>query len=116
MKAHLRYIGISVLCIAKLHLYNFHYNEVLPTFNMNKEENKNVRLLMTDTDSLLYHIKKPASTVYSKLKENDWMDFSNYKTGPYSHFYNPDKYLTPGFYKDEAAGLYIFEFCGELLF
>ena len=75
--------------------------------------NKNVRLLMSDTDSLVYHIEEPITKVYKKLKHNRWMDFSNYKnTGHFSHFYSPEKYLTPGFMKDESNGLYINEFVG----
>ena len=62
-------------------------------FNENKHENKNVRLLMSDTDSLVYHIKQPASVVYSKLKDNYWMDFSNYTSGHYPEFQSYEKYL-----------------------
>ena len=76
--------------------------------------NKNVRLLMSDTDSLVYHIEEPISTVYSKLKHNRWMDFSNFKnTGHFRDFYSPEKYLTPGFMKDESNGMYIYEFVGS---
>ena len=69
---------------------------MLPKFNDKKGANKNVRLLMSDTDSLVYHIKKPISAVYAKLKHNPWMDFSNYKDrGHFSDFYSAEKYLTP---------------------
>ena len=44
------YVGITVLCYAKAHLYNFHYNEILRMFNPSAAKNDNVRLLMTDTD------------------------------------------------------------------
>ena len=86
---------------------------MLPKFNDKKGANKNVRLLMSDTDSLVYHIKKPISAVYAKLKHNPWMDFSNYKDrGHFSDFYSAEKYLTPGFMKDESNGSYIEEFAG----
>ena len=82
-------------------------------FNDKKGVNKNVRLLMSDTDSLVYHIVKPINKVYSMLKDNPWMDFSNYKSGHFSHFYSKEKYLTPGFMKDESNGMYIYEFVGS---
>ena len=81
-------------------------------FNDKKGVNKNVCLLMSDTDSLVYHIVKPINKVYSMLKDNPWMDFSNYKSGHFSHFYSKEKYLTPGFMKDESNGWYIWEFAG----
>ena len=70
---------------------------------------------MTDTDSLCYHILLPADIVYNKLKnEVPWMDFSNYKTSPfYSHFYSNEKYLIPGYFKDECDGQFLLEFAGK---
>ena len=52
---------------------------------------------MTDTDSLCYEIRKPASFVYRKLEKCSWMDFSNYnKSNHYQSFYSMSKY----FFKD----------------
>ena len=81
-------------------MVEFHYKQILPTFNTNKNENRSVKMLMSDTDSLVYWIELPPNTVYQKLKtEIGWMDFSNYnKSKRYSHFYNVDKYLTPGLF------------------
>ena len=69
---------------------------------------------MTDTDSLCYHIKLPPSIVYPKLKKLDWMDLSNYKKSPrYSTYWTNEKYLIPGYFKDETAGIHIVEFAGR---
>ena len=46
----LYYIGVAILELAKLHMYDFHYNEMKPLFG------KDLHLLYTDTDSLLYEI------------------------------------------------------------
>jgi len=45
------YIGASVLDLSKLHMYNFYYDHIIP-----KYKHENVKLIMTDTDSLLMHI------------------------------------------------------------
>ena len=44
------YIGFCILEPSKLLMYQFHYDYVLKTFD-------NVKLLFTDTDSLVYEIK-----------------------------------------------------------
>ena len=51
-------------------MYQFHYDYVLKTFN-------NVKLLFTDTDSLLYDIKN--GIVYEQcFKDKHLFDFSGY--------------------------------------
>ena len=88
-----RYVGITCLSLSKTLLYNFHYNEILKIFNNTKFKNTNVKLCMTDTDSLLYSISLPASYVYDKLRTNPWIDFSNYKNSPlFSHYYSTLKF------------------------
>ena len=44
------YIGVAILELAKLHMYDFHYNEMKPLFG------KDLHLLYLDTDSLQYEI------------------------------------------------------------
>ena len=44
------YVGFCILELSKLKMYQFHYDYVLKTF-------KDVKLLFTDTDSLVYEIK-----------------------------------------------------------
>jgi len=45
-------IGAAILDLSKEIMQNLHYNVILPAFGP-----KNVKLCMTDTDSLFYHIK-----------------------------------------------------------
>ena len=45
------YLGMSILDISKILMYDFHYN------NMKAKYRDNCKLLMTDTDSLMYEVK-----------------------------------------------------------
>ena len=64
------YVGISILELSKLSMYQFHYDYVLKTFD-------NVKLLFTDTDSLVYEIKD--DNVYDQcFKDKHLFDFSGY--------------------------------------
>ena len=58
------YIGMCILELSKILMYEFHYDYI-----KNKYGN-NPRLLFTDTDSLMYEIKT----------EDVYEDFSNYST------------------------------------
>ena len=67
-----RYIGMTILNLYKLVMYDFHYKYILPKLPCAK-------LLFTDTDSFCYKI--PADTnIYEDIKGNEWFDFSNYTT------------------------------------
>lgn len=46
------YLGGTITELAKLHMYQFYYDMVIPHWGC-----KNVKLLMTDTDSLMLEIK-----------------------------------------------------------
>ena len=72
------YIGVAILELAKLHMYEFHYNVMKPLFG------KDLRLLYTDMDSLLYEIENCANP-YSKIfhtHQECRFDLSNF---PISH-------------------------------
>ena len=96
-----RYVGISVLAIAKHILYWYHYIGLAKLFSSRK-------LLFTDTDSLCYEISN--ENVYEKLKLARFMDFSNF---PVNHpLHSTVNYLKPGYLKDEAGGQTIKQFIG----
>ena len=54
------YVGFCILELSKLYMYTFHYDYVLHTFD--------VKLLFTDTDSLVYEIK--GGNVYEQCYED----------------------------------------------
>src|SRR5690606_17308885 len=72
-------IGFSILELSKLAMFEFYYDILKPKFG------DNLRLLMTDTDSFLLHIK--CEDIYKELKDlqnkYDCFDFSEY---PKDHF------------------------------
>ena len=99
-----RYVGITILALAKVELYKFHYDIVRANFPQAK-------LLFTDTDSLTYHITHaPAVDVYKVLKATDEMDFSNFP--PDHEHFSQAFHLVPGKWKDENAGACVKEFVG----
>ena len=99
-----RYVGITILALAKVELYKFHYDIVKPNFPQAK-------LMFTDTDSLTYHITHaPAVDVYKVLKATHEVDFSNFPSD-HKHFSRAFE-LVPGKWKDENAGACVKEFIG----
>ena len=99
-----RYVGITILALAKVHLYHFHYDVIKKYF-------PNTRLLFTDTDSLTYEISHPPEVdIYSVLKKTGCVDFSNFPPD-HPHFSNEFE-LTPGFWKDECHSTCVREFVG----
>ena len=94
------YIGICMLELSKVLMYEFHYD-----YLKNKYDN-NSRLLFTDTDSLMYEIK--TEDVYKDFSnDKEMFDFSNYS----NNCDNSNK-LVVGKMKDETAGVTIEEFLG----
>lgn len=99
------YVGVTVLELAKLHMYEFHYGEMLPRYN------SDVQLCYTDTDSFLYYIKTP--DVYTDIREKmiHLFDSSDYpQPNPYNIPSVNEKVL--GLMKDETAGDPITKFVG----
>ena len=90
------YVGMCILDIAKVVLYEFHYDFVKKVFG------SNCKLLYTDTDSLLYEIKHP--DVYEVIKDNiERFDTSEYP--PDNPYKLPQLHKKiPGLMKDECNG------------
>ena len=101
------YVGLAVLEYAKLHMYRFHYDQALKHWPDGR-----ARLVLTDTDSLLYEIQ--TEDVYEDIRNNadlyDWFDLSNY---PEKHpMRNMSNKMVIGKMKDETGGKIMTEVVG----
>ena len=72
------YKGVAILELAKLHMYDFHYNEMKQLFG------KDLCLLYMDTDSLLYEIDNCAD-LYMKIFQADKQSKFDLSNFPPSH-------------------------------
>ena len=97
------YVGMSILDLSKTFMFAFHYDKIKQRYG------DNAKLLMTDTDSLVYHIK--TEDVYEDmLQEWDAYDTSEYPT---SHkLFSVKNKRVLGKMKDEYKGSPIKEFIG----
>ena len=97
------YIGMCILELSKVLMYEFHYDYI-----KNKYGN-NSKLLFTDANSLMYEIK--TEDVYKDFSnDKEMFDFSNYSAK--SKCYDNSNKLVVGKMKDETAGVAIEEFVG----
>lgn len=97
-------IGVSILEISKLLMYEFHYGFMKPKFQ------DNVKLMYTDTDSFIYNIY--CSDFYQVIKNNsEKFDTSEYLvTNPFQIERKNKK--IPGLMKDECNGRIMTAFVG----
>ena len=97
------YVGMAILDISKLTMYRFHYDI------MRKQYKSNACLLMTDTDSLVYHVA--TDDLYSDMMQNLLeFDTSDY---PKKHpLHSTVNKKVPGKMKDEYNAEIIEEFIG----
>ena len=94
------YVGFYVLELRKWFMYDWHYKY----FKVNCD----VKLLFTDTDSLVYEIKG-VSDIYEKIySDSNLFDFSNYSKE--SKFYDCGNKKVIGKMKDEFGGVLVSEF------
>ena len=90
------YIGMWILELSKVLMYEFHYDYV-----KNKYGN-NSKLLFTDTDSLMYEIK--TKDVYEDFSSNkEKFDLNDYSTK--SQYYNDSNKLVFGRMKNKTGGV-----------
>ena len=98
------YVGFTVLELSKLLMYKFHYD-----YTLKRYPNNEAQLLLTDTDSLIYHIH--TDDVYADMfADSQHFDFSSYPTN--NPFFNAANKMVIGKMKDEASGNIITEFVG----
>ena len=96
----LMYILMCILELSKVLIYEFHYDYI-----KNKYGNK-LRLLFTDTDSLMYEIK--THDIYKDFgNDKEMFDFSNYSAK--SKYYDNSNKLVVGKMKDKTADVAIEE-------
>lgn len=96
--------GLSILELAKNHMYESWYRYMLPRLG---EENANI--VLTDTDSLLIHCKNMSRNQFFESIKG-CLDLSNYD--PSNDRRNTDFAGCPGFFKDENEGNYLTEVIG----
>ena len=97
------YVGMCILDLSKVLMYDFHYNFIKAKYG------DRAKLLFTDTDSLCYIII--TDDVYEDLyNHKDMFDNSDYSKS--SKFYFDENKKVIGKFKDEAAGNPITSFAG----
>ena len=95
------YIGMRILELSKVLMYEFHYDYIKSKYGNNS------RLPFTDTDRLIYEIK--TEDVYEDFSnDKEIFDFSNYSTKLKYYDYS-NKLVVVGM-TDETAGVAIEEF------
>ena len=101
------YIGMTVLDFSKEHMYDFYYNYVMKKYG--NEDYNNVKLVMTDTDSLLLHITTKNDIYDDMIEDKKYYDLSDYDQSS-KMFDNTNKKVI-GKFKDETPNEYISEAC-----
>ena len=96
------YLGMSILDISKTLMYDFHYNYI------KKKCGPKAKLLITDTDSLMYeiHTEDFFEDIREDIKEK--FDTSNFENSKLQRLNKK----VPGMLKDEAGGKIISEYVG----
>src|SRR5436190_4886506 len=92
------YVGFSILDISKIHMYDFHYNKMVPFYGRD-----NITICYMDTDAFLYNQK--TDDLYEDLKTFPYacdMDFSSYPVTHPNYSLVNKKVL--GKFKDEVNG------------
>ena len=96
------YIGMCILELSKVLIYEFHYDYIKNTYGNNSR-------LFIETKSLVYEIK--TEDFYKKFSnDKEMLDFSNHLTK--SKYYDNSNKLLVGKRTNEIAGVVIEEFVG----
>ena len=100
------YLGMCILDLSKLLMYDFHYNYI------KKKYGDRATLLFTDTDSLAYELK--TDDFYADINDDieSRFDTSDYPKDHPSGIKTGTNKKVIGMFKDESAGKQIEEFVG----
>ncbi|XP_011696250.1 PREDICTED: uncharacterized protein LOC105454958 [Wasmannia auropunctata] len=98
------YVGMCILDVSKVCLYEFHHEYMLPLYR------DKCKVMYTDTDSLIYHLE--CEDVYETMKH----DIARFDTSDYpmDNAYGTPRAnkKVPGLMKDENNGAIMTEFVG----
>ncbi|KYN22663.1 hypothetical protein ALC57_04933 [Trachymyrmex cornetzi] len=98
------YVGMCILDISKVCLYEFHYDYMLPLFR------DKCKIMYTDTDSLIYHVE--CKDIYETMKR----DIARFDTSDYpadnAYGMSLANKKVPGLMKDENNDMIMTEFVG----
>lgn len=98
------YVGMCILDISKVCLYEFHHDYMAPLYR------DKCKIMYTDTDSLIYHVE--CDDVYEMIKRDiDRFDTSDYPTDNAYGIPLANKKV-PGLMKDENNVTIMTEFVG----
>ena len=100
------YLGMCILDLSKTLMYDFHYKYIKQKYG------DKAKLLLTDTDSLMYEIE--TEDFYKDISGDvkDRFDTSDYPPNHPSGIPSGFNKKVLGMFKDEANGRYIEEFVG----
>ena len=88
---------MAILDLSKLHMFQFHYDYI------KKKYGDKAQLLMTDTDSLCYHIE--TEDFYKDMQaDGDMYDMSNFDYENLAHFKDNRNKKVVGKFKEEGNG------------
>ena len=94
------YVGMCILDLSKMLMYDFHYNYI------KKKYNNRARLLFTDTDSLTYEIEA------EDVCKDFWNDKDMFNNSDYPESSSYYCNANIGKFKDEVCGIPVTEFIG----
>ena len=97
------YLGMSILDLSKIHMYEFWYDYINP------EDGERVQLCYTDTDSLIIYIKTEDFFEDISNDVERWFDTSNYNENDQRTLPIGKNKKVPGLFKDELGGKIITE-------
>ena len=98
------YLGMSILDISKILMYEFWCNYIIPKYG------EKAKLCYTDTDSFIIYIKTEDFFEDISNDVEKWFDTSNYDKNDKRPLPIGKNKKVPGLFKDELGGKIITEF------